>query len=117
MNYKIILRVDWDSNESVCTPRKVIITLTEEQIERILRYIEYSTIEGVIVCMPHSNIEYVMDEDDTDLFRSDVHNIRIMGNTCYFHAQSKYDSSIQIESQPFYVSPKSKRYLIEYVYP
>lgn len=117
MNYKIILRVDWDSNDFACTPRKVIITFTEEQIERILRYIGYSTVEEVMVSMPHSNVEYVMDEDDTDLFRSDVNNIRIMGNTCYFHAQSKYDSSIQIESQPFYVSQKSKRYLIEYVYP
>lgn len=112
--YQISLRIVWNSNDFVDTPENVIIKFTNEQLHNLRKHILYSMKHGVTVSVPHDDITYFDDDNVEPRFRSNVQNICIVGNTCYYYAQSKYDSSIQIESEPFPVTLKNNTFTLTY---
>jgi hypothetical protein len=114
--HQISLNIASNSNDSVDTPQYVSIEFTDEQLHRIRKHVQYSIRHGVEVSMPHGDIEYFDDETIESDFRSDVEDIRISGNRCYYYAQSKYDSSVQIESEPFSVILKNKQFSFDYTH-
>lgn len=96
-----LLEVEWSSNDFVCDPGFIKVKLTDEDEFIINKHLEYAKENGVSVCVPFGRYEFL--DEDKELFtewRADVSYLKISQyGGVWFYAQSKWDSSVQIEAQ------------------
>lgn len=95
----IIVPIIWTSNEYIFNPDSVTLQFTDQEIEKLKLCINLASQHDITVSLDicaENNLE------DTTDFTPGYECIRIYSTgILYYYAQSKYDASIQIESEAF----------------
>ncbi len=95
------LEVDWTTEYFPGDVESILLELTEEDIEKILKHRQYIKNHSDVECViQDSNAEFLNSEGEEDTeFRPQGPKLRIFEECVYVFAQSKYDAGTQIESE------------------